>query len=48
MKTVVIVLAALPIALWVLGGFRMGELFREFPKLVAWYVVVGGLYWAFV
>ncbi len=41
------ILFGLPVVLWALGGFKVYELIREFPKLVGWYVVVGGAYLLF-
>jgi hypothetical protein len=44
MKFVFYFLFAVPLVLWALGGFRMHEFLRELPKLIIWYLVVGGLY----
>lgn len=42
------ILFALPVVLWLLGDFKLYLLIREAPKLIGWYVVVGGAYLLFM
>lgn len=44
MRYVFYFLFALPLVLWALGGFKLYELHRELPRLIIWYLVLGGLY----
>jgi hypothetical protein len=48
METFSLVLAAIPIVLWGLGGFKSSEVAAEAPKLVVWYAIVGLIYFVFV
>ncbi len=43
-QTIFIILAAAPLALWALGGFRVYELLSEKYKIVAWYTVLAAAY----
>ena len=48
MQPIVLILAGIPVALWLFGGASRFELQNELGKLVVWYAVVAALYFFFV